>query len=90
MQAGRRWIHWFDTCNLSFLGTRIRTLGDTMGIIESLKKWLFGCEIATVEQIKCAVDIALANIDEDKDGYVSVGEFIKYVKMVLDYGRNRV
>lgn len=57
-----------------------------MGIWVKLKDILFGCKIATTEQIKVAVDIALDNIDADSDGYVSVGEFVRYVKAVLDYG----
>ena len=51
---------------------------------------LFGCKIATAEQIKVAVDIALDNIDADNDGYVSVGEFVRYVKAVLNYGTKRL
>ena len=58
----------------------------TMGIWEKIKDILFGCKVATTEQIKVAVQIALDNIDADKDGYVSVGEFIKYVRAVLNYG----
>lgn len=58
----------------------------TMGIWTKLKDILFGCKIATAEQIKVAVDIALDNIDADNDGYVSVGEFVRYVRAVLNYG----
>ena len=64
--------------------------GDTMGIWEKIKDILFGCKVATTEQIKVAVQIALDNIDADKDGYVSVGEFIKYVRAVLNYGTKRI
>lgn len=60
--------------------------GDTMGIWAKITDFLFGCKLATTEQVKVAVDIALDNIDIDKDGYVSVGEFIKYVRAVLNYG----
>lgn len=62
----------------------------TMGIWSKITDFLFGCKLATTEQVKVAVDIALDNIDIDKDGYVSVGEFIKYVKAVLNYGTKRI
>lgn len=61
--------------------------GENMGIWETLKNWLFGCKIATTEDIRYAVEIALENVDTDKDGYISVAEFVDWVRLVLKYGR---
>lgn len=58
-----------------------------MGIWESIKEMIFGCKLVTVSELKTMIDIALDSVDENKDGYIDVNEFIRLIRTVAKYGR---
>lgn len=55
-----------------------------MRIIEAIKKFIFGIGVVSVEDAKRAFERALACVDKDKDGMLSIRELIGIFKEVCD------
>lgn len=45
--------------------------------------WIFGIRLASADDISEALCTVIESIDEDKDGQISVGEFIRAFKKAL-------
>lgn len=48
-----------------------------------IMNWIYGIRLASADDITEALCTVIESIDEDKDGQISVGEFIRAFKKVL-------
>lgn len=50
--------------------------------------WIYGIRLASADEITDALCSVVESIDEDKDGQISVGEFVKAFKKALKELKN--
>lgn len=54
----------------------------------SIIDWIYGIRLASAEEITDALCSVVESIDEDKDGQISVGEFVRAFKRALKEIKN--
>ncbi len=54
----------------------------------TIMDWIYGIRLASADEITDALCSVVESIDEDKDGQISVGEFVRAFKRALKEIKN--